>query len=174
MVGDLEKLTRYESENFILNKESFDLSELVRHLMKSFAGEFLSKEVALHFQGEACPLFADRDKISQVMVNLLSNALKYTPSGGKVEVAVTRNQNQGIVTVIDNGIGISPKDLPHIFERFYRADKSRSRGTGGAGVGLAIVKAIIDAHGGKITAASVLNEGTEFTVSLPATGDGRS
>lgn len=171
MVGDLEKLTRYESENLILNKESFDLSELVQHLMKSFESEFLGKKVALHFHGEACPILADSDKISQVVVNLLSNALKYTPSGGKVEIAVTHNQNQGVVTVRDNGMGISPEDLPHIFERFYRADKSRSRGTGGAGVGLAIVKTIIDAHRGEIQAASVLNEGTEFVISLPAMRD---
>lgn len=167
MVGDLEKLARYESENLILHKETFDLSELVQHIVKNFEADFINKNIALDFHGEKSPVFADRDKISQVIINLLSNALKYNPAGETVKVKVSWNEDQVVLKVKDTGIGIDPEDLPHIFERFYRADKSRTRQTGGSGVGLAIVKAIVDAHQGKLSVTSIINEGTEFTVSLP-------
>jgi len=167
MVGDLEKLARYESENLILHKETFNLSELVQHIIKNFETDFINKNIALDFQGEVSPVFADRDKISQVIVNLLSNALKYNPAGETVNIKVGRNENQVFLKVKDSGIGIAPEDLPHIFERFYRADKSRTQQTGGSGVGLAIVKAIVDAHQGKLNVTSIINEGTEFTISLP-------
>ena len=167
MVGDLEKLSKYESENLILHREAFDLSELVQHIIKNFETEFMSKHVSLDFKGEVSPVFADSDKISQVIVNLLSNALKYSPAGKTVQIIVAHDKNWTVLKIKDTGIGISSEDLPHIFERFYRADKSRNRESGGSGVGLAIVKAIVDAHGGKISVSSVMNEGTEFTVSLP-------
>ncbi len=167
MVGDLEKLTRYESENLTINKETFDLSELVQHIMKNYETEILSKKVTVDFQGEISQVFADRDKISQVIVNLLSNALKYNPSGGTIRIMVGHDGSQGGLKIRDDGIGIAPEDLPHVFERFYRADKSRTRESGGSGVGLAIVKAIVDAHGGKLSVTSIMNEGTEFTILLP-------
>ncbi len=167
MVGDLEKLTRYESENLTLNKTNFDLFELVKLITKNFESEFMSKSVTLDMEGEASPIFADKDKISQVVVNLLSNALKYSPAGETVQIIVTPDQDWTALKIIDTGIGISSEDLPNIFERFYRADKSRNRDSGGSGIGLTIVKAIVDAHGGTIRASSVLNQATEFYVSLP-------
>lgn len=166
MVGDLEKLANYESENLVLHRETFDLSELVQHIIKNFETEFMSKHVSLDFKGEVSPVFADSDKISQVIVNLLSNALKYSPAGETVRITVARDANWAVLKVKDTGIGISSQDLPYIFERFYRADKSRNRESGGSGVGLAIVKAIVDAHGGEIRVSSVMNKGTEFTVLL--------
>ena len=101
-------------------------------------------------------------------MDLLSNAVKYTESGG--HIAVRAESSGGIfrLTVSDDGIGISPEDLPHIFERFYRADKSRSRSTGGSGVGLAVAKAIIEAHGGTIFAESEPGKGSSFTFALPS------
>lgn len=168
MVGDLENLARYESEALVLNKETFDLSELAQHIMKSYEAKFVSKDISLIFKGEISPVYADRDKISQVIFNLLSNALKYTAAGGIVEIIVDHKENAGILKVKDTGIGISSEDLDHIFERFYRVDKSRSRESGGSGIGLSIIKAIIVAHGGKASVSSVVNEGTEFTVTLPA------
>ncbi|MGE5543724.1 MAG: sensor histidine kinase [Bacillota bacterium] len=167
MVGDLEKLAHYESENLKLNKERFDLAELVRQIVTNFEADFVNKNILVELQGNVTPLTADRDKISQVIVNLLSNALKYTPAGGKIDILVNRDKNQVVLKVKNTGIGIAPEDLPHIFERFYRADQSRNRETGGAGVGLAIVKAIVNAHGGMVSAHSVMNEGTTFTVILP-------
>ncbi|RJR06287.1 HAMP domain-containing protein [Candidatus Parcubacteria bacterium] len=167
MVGDLEKLAKYESENLILNKTNFDISELIQHIIQNFETDFMNKNIDIRFFGEEEVVFADKDKISQVMINLLSNALKYTPQGGAVEVVVKGVEDITEINVKDTGNGIPPEDLPHIFERFYRADKSRNRLTGGAGIGLTITKAIVEAHKGKIQVQSRLNEGTEFIVLLP-------
>ncbi len=113
-------------------------------------------------------VFGDQDRLKQVFLNLLDNAIKYTPSGGQVTLAFNRADDWVRVTVADTGIGIPAKDLPHIFDRFYRVDKARSREQGGTGLGLAIVKTIIEAHGGRIEAASVAGKGSQFTVWLPA------
>lgn len=167
MVGDLEKLAKFESENLILKKTSFNISELVQHIVKNFEIDFVNKGIDIKFYGEEEIVFADQDKISQVIVNLLSNALKYTPEGGIVKVDIKGTEGITEISVKDNGNGIPSEDLPNIFERFYRADKSRNRLTGGAGIGLTITKAIIEAHNGKIKVLSTLNEGTEFIISLP-------
>lgn len=167
LVGDLEKLAKYESENLVLTKTSFDVSELARHLIQNFEKEFAEKGVSLQLTGAKEIITADKDKISQVFVNLLSNALKYTPSGGTVQVSVQGNAQATEIRVKDNGVGIAPEDLPYIFERFYRADKSRNRLTGGAGIGLTITKAIVDAHKGTIKVESQVNKGTEFVITLP-------
>lgn len=167
MIGDLEKLARFESENLILNKTSFDISELIRHIIRNFENEFLNKDIGIEFIGKEEIVKADKDKISQVIINLLSNAIKYTPQGGKVEVLVKGSHDITEIVVRDTGIGIPPEDLPHIFERFYRADKSRTRMTGGAGIGLTIAKAIVDAHKGKIQVKSKVGKGTELIISLP-------
>lgn len=167
MVGDLEKLARYESENLIITKTHFNISELIQHIIQNFERDFLNKGIELKFYGSQEIVFADKDKISQAIVNLLSNALKYTQQGGVVEVSVKGNENITEISIKDNGSGILPEDLPHIFERFYRADKSRNRLTGGAGIGLTITKSIVEAHKGKIQVQSKINEGTEFIISLP-------
>ena len=130
----------------------------------NFESEFVRKGVAINLIGEAIPIFADQDKISQVMINLLSNALKFTPSGGVVEVEVSQRISEVEITVKDNGLGISPEDQPFMFERFYRVDKSRSRLTGGSGIGLAI-----EAHQGTVTVKSKVGIGTEFIIILPLT-----
>lgn len=167
LVGDLEKLARYESENLILTRTSFDVSELINNIIQNFENDFASKGIGISFSGEKEIVHADKDKISQVIVNLLSNALKYTPKGGAVEVMVKGEDDLTEIYVRDNGKGISPEDLPYIFERFYRADKSRNRMTGGAGIGLTITKAIVEAHKGKIEIKSKVDEGTEFVITLP-------
>lgn len=167
MVGDLEKLTRYENESLILNREKFDIAELIKRLIQNFESEFLNKGLKIEFEGHSSEIWADKDKISQVIVNLLSNALKYTPQGGSVIVNVISSGESVRITVNDNGPGIPKEDLPYIFERFYRADKSRNRLTGGSGIGLTISKAIVTAHGGTIEVKSREGQGTEFTVLLP-------
>lgn len=167
MVGDLAQLARYESENLILKKTEFDLFDLAETLLKNFESDFSSQGVKLDLQGSKQKITADKDKISQVFVNLIANALKYTPAGGSVEITVKGTAGNAEISVKDTGIGISAEDLPNIFERFYRADKSRNRITGGSGIGLAIVKTIVEAHQGSIKVNSVLGQGSEFVVTLP-------
>jgi signal transduction histidine kinase len=170
LVGDLEKLERYEAENASLSLSEFDVSDLIRHILHNFESEFRKKGVALSFEGEEEILRADRDKISQVVTNLVSNALKYTPEGGQVRVRVRAAEHSTELIVSDSGKGIPPEDLPYIFERFYRADRSRNRLTGGLGLGLTITKAIVEAHRGTVEVVSEVDRGTTFTVSLPKSG----
>jgi two-component system, OmpR family, sensor histidine kinase BaeS len=171
MVGDLEKLAKYESENLVLNKTEFDVSELISHIVKNFETDFVNKNITLNFSAVKEIIFADKDKISQVIVNLISNALKYTRETGSVEIEVLNEENTSKIGIRDTGSGISAEDLPLIFERFYRADRSRNRLTGGSGIGLTITKAIVEAHKGKIEVKSEVNKGTEFTVVLPKSID---
>jgi signal transduction histidine kinase len=108
----------------------------------------------------------DRARLKQVIVNLVDNAIKYTPEGGAVKVSVCLEKQHAVVRVEDNGTGIPADALPHLFERFYRVDKARSRQMGGAGLGLAIVKSIVAAHGGQVTVESAEGRGTQFRVEL--------
>jgi two-component system sensor histidine kinase BaeS len=167
MVGELEKLARYESENLSLNKTHFDMADTANRIAKSLENDFRGKEVTIAFSGEETFVDADEDKIGQVICNLLTNALKYTPEGRRVDVSVTNTGLTAEVRVRDNGIGIAEEEQHFIFERFYRADKSRNRQTGGLGIGLAIAMAIIEAHRGAINVQSKLGEGTDFTVTIP-------
>lgn len=166
LVGDLEKLAHYESENLVLNKTEFNLSDVVSSILLNFEKDYMDKNIEVNFNKQPAEIFADRDKISQVVVNLLSNALKYTPEGGKVIIEVQSFKGEVVLSIKDNGPGISEEDIPYIFERFYRADKSRNRMTGGSGIGLTITKSIVEAHGGRIIVESKVNEGTEFKVYL--------
>lgn len=167
LVGDLEKLSKYESENFILNKTEFDIDELIKSILLNFENEYLSRNIKVTCKSEEQKIFADRDKITQMVINLLSNALKYTEPGGKVIIGISKIEEYLQISIKDDGVGISEEELPYIFERFYRVDKSRTRATGGAGIGLTITKTIVEAHNGKITVESKPNEGTEFKVFLP-------
>jgi two-component system, OmpR family, sensor histidine kinase BaeS len=117
------------------------------------------------------PVWADPHRLAQVLANLLDNALRHTPSDGRVEVAASVDKDQITITVGDNGDGIPAEHLPHVFERFYRVDAARDRDHGGAGIGLAIAKALVEAHGGRITAQSAgPGSGTTFTIKLPILG----
>lgn len=167
LVGNLEKLARYESENHKLNKVRYDISEQIQGIIYNFETDFKNKGVEIHFSGESENVFAEKDKISQVIINLISNALKYTPQYGDVEIRVRGTEDIVEISVKDTGTGISAEDLPFVFERFYRADKSRNRLTGGSGIGLTIAKAIVDSHKGEIKVQNNFDRGTEFIVSLP-------
>lgn len=167
LVSDLEKLAKYESENLHLNRSRFNLGEIIRAIAINFESEFARKGVTLEYNGADLFVEADPDKISQVLINLISNSLKFTPSGGYVAVEANSGPFGVAIIVRDTGSGIAAPDLPHIFERFYRADKSRHRSTGGAGIGLAIAKAIVEAHHGTIEAESSLGQGTTFLVRIP-------
>ncbi len=114
-----------------------------------------------------------RDRLAQVLGNLLDNALRHTPRGGRVDVAASADRGQLTITVTDSGDGIAAEHLPHVFDRFYRADAARDRDHGGAGIGLAIAKALVDAHRGRIAVSSAgPGTGTTFTVTLPVRQDG--
>lgn len=167
LVGDLENLAEYESENYKLSKVKYDIYDQVKKIMYNFQADFKNKGVNINLNGKREFVFADKDKISQVMINLISNSLKYTPKDGNVEIIIGKSDKEIIIKVKDTGRGISSEDIPYIFERFYRVDKSRNRLTGGAGIGLTIAKAIVNFHKGNIAVKSNLGKGTEFTVLLP-------
>jgi two-component system, OmpR family, sensor histidine kinase BaeS len=167
LVGDLEKLARYEGQNIILDKTEFDLVELIKSIAMNFEKEMLDRNISISISKDPVSIFADRDKISQVMINLLSNAIKYSKDGDSVEFDVSQDIKETVIKVKDTGIGIEKEHLHSIFERFYRIDSSRSRITGGSGIGLTITEAIAEAHGGTIEVQSQIGVGTEFTVRLP-------
>ena len=167
LVGDLERLTSIESDSTPLKKEWVDLRQLASSAIDFFATEATRKEVQIQLLGGSATVQGDRDKLSQVIINLLSNAMKYIPQGGQINVTLSGSDSVATLEVSDNGPGIPPEHLPYIFERFYRADASRNRGTGGSGIGLAIVKAIVERHGGSVTAQNNRQGGASFVVVLP-------
>ncbi|GAA3401051.1 sensor histidine kinase [Paenibacillus hodogayensis] len=169
LVNDLERLSEAESARFSLNVRRTNMVELSRTVYSNFLPLARSKGIKLTFEPAFVPCHAevDRDKIVQVLSNIVSNAIKYTPEGGKVNIRVSYNVEWTVICCEDNGIGVSAQDLPYIFNRLYRADKSRSRFSGGVGLGLSIAKALVEAHNGTIEAASELGVGSSFTITMP-------
>lgn len=167
LIGDLEKLTKIESENLKLNITSFLIQEEIHKVVLSLNQNRESKQIGILVQGQEFNIMADRDRIHQVLVNLISNAIKYSKAGGCILVETFEKEDTCGFHIKDQGIGIPIEEQPFIFERFYRSDKSRNRLTGGTGIGLTIVKAIVEAHGGRITVESEVNNGSVFTVFLP-------
>lgn len=168
LVGDLEQLTEMESPHFKLNLREENVSDIVQRNMEASRPLFEKKGVSLLHTGlPTVHVALDWQRVGQIMVNLLTNALKYTPPGGRVSVEVKDEQRVAVITISDTGIGISEDDLPFVFERFYRSDKSRDRKSGGSGIGLTIVQKIVEAHGGAIEIRSQLGEGTTVEIQLP-------
>ncbi|KAF5062934.1 Adaptive-response sensory-kinase SasA [anaerobic digester metagenome] len=167
LVVDLDGLAKLEQDIFQLKKTESNLLEIVQNVSRNFEKEADNKQIRILVEGAPSSILLDKDRIVQVITNLLSNAIKYTPEGGQIKVQVKDEVTRGIVMIEDNGIGIPQKDLPYIFERFYRTDQSRNRKTGGAGIGLTIAKSIIEAHKGKITVDSNEGAGSKFTVLIP-------
>jgi signal transduction histidine kinase len=174
LVTDLEKLAHLEEGAGGMKRTVTDIGALVSGVVRNHEPQFREKGVALRLAKAAgdshagrAMLSVDPDKLSQAVINLLSNALKYTPAGGAVDVSVDVRPSGTEIRVADTGVGIDSQDIPRLFERFYRADNSRSRATGGAGIGLSIAKAIVEAHGGTISAASQTGRGSEFCIMLP-------
>lgn len=167
LIGDLEKLAQFESESFKLNTVKFNINSLIERIILNFQNDFNLKGIIIKYSGETQFINGDKDKISQVIVNLLSNALKYSNGGGIVDFTLNGGKEEVEIRVRDSGMGISEEDINHIFERFYRVEKSRNRLTGGAGIGLTITKAIIEAHKGSIEVYSQLGQGTEFVIRIP-------
>ncbi len=167
IISDLEKLRQIENEKLVLERTSVDVKELCESVIQTFKAQLESKQILCTVKADHVSLMADKNRLYQVMANLISNAIKYTQNGGCINVDVVDNKDFVAISVKDNGIGINESDLPFIFERFYRTDKSRNRTTGGVGIGLAIVKAIVLAHGGEVSVESKESVGSTFKVVLP-------
>jgi len=173
IVENLLAISRLEAGEARGQLERLDVAELARSTADQMRLLAEEKHIALDCDGtEPVEVEADPVRLKQVVVNLLDNAIKYTPRGGTVSVSVRRRDNHAILQVADTGIGISPADVPHIFDRFYRADKARSRQMGGTGLGLSIVRSICLAHGGQVTVESAEGRGSVFNVEIPLANRG--
>lgn len=170
LVGDLLMLAQAESGNLPISRNDMELDTLLLDVYQQarvLAGNKLTVSLGEEDQARG---YGDRDKIKQVLLNLVSNAIKYTPTGGQVTLGLGRVNGWARFTVADSGVGIPPEDLPHVFDRFYRVDKSRTRGAGtpgGAGLGLSIAKWIAQAHGGRLEVSSQMGKGSCFSLWLP-------
>jgi two-component system sensor histidine kinase BaeS len=166
MVTELEDLTHMESPTFQLERKEVPLHSIIEKGVELVSAVYLEKKVELLFScSPNIRIFADRNRMIQILVNLLSNALKFTPENGNVRIEALEEQQDVLIAIQDSGSGIVREDLPYIFERFYRGDKSRNRRTGGSGLGLTIVKKLVTAHAGHVWAES--GEGTTFYMRLP-------
>lgn len=168
LVNDLQELSKAEAGYLPINLQAVNLQPLLASLVERFADQLLEDGPVLQL---ACPaslplVLADRERVEQILVNLLGNALRYTPKGSITLWAWTKSQTLWLA-VIDTGHGIASADLPHVFERFWRADQSRSRLSGGTGIGLAICQRLVELQGGQIEAESQLGQGSTFRFSLP-------
>ena len=169
IVKDLDMINQFESGEIILNKSRFDLNEMIREMIDVLDLEAQKKNTKIVLQTTSNLMFvtADQQKISQVLLNLISNAIYYSNRESATVTIKTKVENQNVlVEVEDNGMGIKPEMLPRIFERFYRIESSRNRSDGGSGLGLAIVKHILEAHGESIAVESVYLEGAKFSFSV--------
>jgi len=169
LIDDLFQMSQLDAGGFPLHRAPASLNDLVSDTLESFSQLAKQQEITLEGQVESDvdPVLMDTQAIGRVFNNLISNALRHTPPQGRVSVWVRREGPGVDVTVSDTGEGIRGQDIPHIFERFYRGDASRRRGTGGAGLGLAIARGIVQAHGGDIHVQSEPGKGTQFTFHLP-------
>ena len=168
IVESLLALSRLEAGEARMERVRVDLSELAATTVEQMRLLAEDKQLSVQCEvNESVQVEGDRSRLKQVVVNLLDNAIKYTPEGGSVRVGVKTSEGSALIEVEDSGVGIPPDALPHIFERFYRVDKARSRQMGGSGLGLSIVKSICAAHGGTIEAGGTNGRGTCFRVALP-------
>lgn len=171
LINDLHELAQAEARQLPLNLETTDVTHLIKDTGDTFRPSAEAKGVALQteFTAGIPPVLVDSARLQQVLLNLLANALRHTPAEGKITLRAESNGSKVCLSVMDTGEGIPPEHLPYIFDRFYRADPARTRDKGGAGLGLAIARAIVEAHGGTITAASEgkPGRGSVFTIRLP-------
>jgi two-component system sensor histidine kinase VicK len=169
IVTDLLALSKLDNSSYKMDKNVFDLSEMTKGVVDKMKLDARHHGLEIFYKkdGDTSRFFGDRDKMERVVTNIVSNAVKYTPEGGRIKVVCGAKYAEAYITVEDNGIGIPKADLPRIFERFYRVDKARSRESGGTGLGLAIAKELCEMHGGKIKIDSEEKKGTKVTITLP-------
>jgi signal transduction histidine kinase len=170
LVDDLQELSRVEAHAYELDIQPLEVSLMVKTVAKRLAPQFESKHITLNLDVDAGlpPAFADEDRAVQVLTNLTGNALQYTPEDGKVTISARQINNEIRISVHDTGVGIPAEHLQHVFDRFYRVDKSRSRRSGGgSGIGLTIARALVEAQGGKLQVESPSNDmGSTFTFTM--------
>jgi histidine kinase len=172
LVDDLQELSRVEAKAYALDLRPVEVTSLVQTALKRLSPQTQKKRIAVqaNLPPDLPPVLADVDRITQVLMNLAGNAILYTPEGGSVTITAAHRGGEVHISVSDTGIGISEEHLAHIFDRFYRADKSRARQSGGgSGIGLTIARALVEAHGGQIWADSAgEGQGSTFLFTLPA------
>jgi len=169
LVNDLQELSLAEAGELKLNCQVGDITELIKQTVPVVQSQAAAKgvSVSVDLPGKLPKMDIDSHRISQVLYNLLENAVAHTNQGDSITVAARQQDNQVQISVVDTGEGIPAEDLANIFERFYRVDKSRARATGGSGLGLTIAKRMVEAHGGKIEVESEPGKGSSFTFTLP-------
>ena len=169
LVTDLLTLSRFDNNKVLQEKTKFDLGELVKQCQESLEIQISQKKhkVECFVTADVPPVYADKEGIQRVIINILTNAIKYTPEDGIIKIYVGFVYNDAYIKIIDNGLGIPEEDLKRIFERFYRVDKSRTRTMGGTGLGLSIAKEILDRNNGSINIKSEEGKGTEVVIRIP-------
>ena len=168
LVDELRKLAKFDSGKDNLNKEIVNLKNYIKSIAYNYEGKALEKNIVVKYQLENIEALIDKEKFAQVIINILSNAIKYNNGNNEIYIKVFKKNNSINISIKDSGIGIPKSEYKNIFERFYRLDKSRGANEKGAGVGLTIAKSIVNAHGGEIEVYSEINNGSEFIISLPS------
>lgn len=171
MVSDLLLLAQADA-GVPIAREKVELDTLLLDVYRQARVSSDGVKVSLGAEDEAV-IIGDRDRLKQALLNLVGNAIKYTQSGGEVQLSLQKDRDWVRITVRDTGIGIAPEDISHLFDRFYRVDRARARDAGGAGLGLSIAKSVVDAHNGKITVESQVGKGSTFTIWLPLNSNGK-
>lgn len=168
LVDELRKLAKFDSGKDNLNKEIVNLKNYIKSIAYNYEGKALEKNIVIKYQLENIEALIDKEKFAQVIINILSNAIKYNNGNNEIYIKVFKKNNSINISIKDSGIGIPKSEYKNIFERFYRLDKSRGANEKGAGVGLTIAKSIVNAHGGEIEVYSEINKGSKFIISLPS------
>lgn len=181
LVNDLQELSKLEAGYLPISVIALDLRPLISSVIAKFSDQLVAEDsptLTLDFPAEVPKVLADAERVEQILVNLIGNALRYTPAGS-ITVRVRDARGETVreswvwIEVIDTGVGIAEDDLPHVFERFWRADRSRDRHSGGSGIGLAISRRLVELHGGQIEVESELDRGSTFRFSLPVAASSR-
>lgn len=167
LVSDMQKLNKYDEYSMKIKKDVVNISDVICFVVFQFSNLAKSKKIKIEYEKKDIQISCDKDKITQALVNILSNAIRYSNEGSTIVIEEKLKDDKLSISIEDQGLGISAEDLPYVFERFYRADKSRTRATGGTGIGLTIVKSIVSSHGGEVKVESELGKGSRFTIILP-------
>jgi two-component system phosphate regulon sensor histidine kinase PhoR len=164
---NLLKLSALEADGTSISKSEYRLDKQLEHITLMLEPHWMGKNIDVEAELQKVTYSGDEELLSQVWINLLHNSIKFTPEEGSITITLTLVENKAVCRISDTGIGISPEDKSHVFERFYKADKSRDRSLGGSGLGLSLVKKIVELHGGTVSVESEAEKGSIFTVTLP-------